>query len=132
MVMNNLEVQPEDKPANLSQPEREIKTVSCCLLSLVQSLGFDERKKRLNPAKLIDGDLIRDGSGCWISGFTVNVGDASIFIAELWGLKCGLRLCNSCFYQWTRRMPIIMPQMSLSAISWDMLDEPPSPLPELE
>ncbi|GKV05100.1 hypothetical protein SLEP1_g17144 [Rubroshorea leprosula] len=41
------------------------------------------------------GGLIRDSAGCWISGFTVNVGDASIFIAELWGLREGLRLCKS-------------------------------------
>ncbi|GLT96250.1 hypothetical protein SLE2022_138910 [Rubroshorea leprosula] len=41
------------------------------------------------------GGLIGDSTGCWISGFTVNVGDASIFIAELWGLREGLRLCKS-------------------------------------
>lgn len=41
------------------------------------------------------GGLIRDSLGCWISSFTVNVGDASIFIVELWGLREGLRLCKS-------------------------------------
>ncbi|GLT50759.1 hypothetical protein SLA2020_242210 [Shorea laevis] len=41
------------------------------------------------------GGLIRDNFGSWISGFTVNVGYASIFIAELWGLREGLGLCQS-------------------------------------
>ncbi|GKV49295.1 hypothetical protein SLEP1_g56052 [Rubroshorea leprosula] len=41
------------------------------------------------------GGLIRDSLGDWISGFTVNVGSASIFIAELWGLREGLRLCKA-------------------------------------
>ncbi|GLT87021.1 hypothetical protein SLE2022_051250 [Rubroshorea leprosula] len=39
--------------------------------------------------------LIRDFLGNWISGFVVNVGCASIFIEELWGLKEGLMLCKS-------------------------------------
>ncbi|GLT90049.1 hypothetical protein SLE2022_080010 [Rubroshorea leprosula] len=41
------------------------------------------------------GGLIRDPTGNWVSGFIVNVGHASIFVAELWGLREGLRLCNS-------------------------------------
>ncbi|GLT29235.1 hypothetical protein SLA2020_041140 [Shorea laevis] len=41
------------------------------------------------------GGLIRDNSGNWVSGFTVNVGCTSILIAELWGLQDGLRLCQS-------------------------------------
>ncbi|GLU17744.1 hypothetical protein SLE2022_341000 [Rubroshorea leprosula] len=41
------------------------------------------------------GGLIRDFLGNWISGFVVNVGCASIFIAELWGLREGLKLCKS-------------------------------------
>ncbi|GKV35829.1 hypothetical protein SLEP1_g44040 [Rubroshorea leprosula] len=39
--------------------------------------------------------LIRDSVGNWVSGFIVNVGHTSIFVAELWGLREGLRLCKS-------------------------------------
>ncbi|GKV45487.1 hypothetical protein SLEP1_g52559 [Rubroshorea leprosula] len=41
------------------------------------------------------GGLIRDSSRGWVVGFTINVGCASIFIAELWGLREGLRRCKS-------------------------------------
>ncbi|GLT41648.1 hypothetical protein SLA2020_156950 [Shorea laevis] len=41
------------------------------------------------------GGLIRDSGGNWVSGFIVNVGHASIFVAELWGLREGLRLCKA-------------------------------------
>ncbi|GKV04202.1 hypothetical protein SLEP1_g16396 [Rubroshorea leprosula] len=40
------------------------------------------------------GGLIRDSLGNWLIGFTVNIGHASIFIAELWGMRAGLRLCR--------------------------------------
>ncbi|GKV09103.1 hypothetical protein SLEP1_g20649 [Rubroshorea leprosula] len=41
------------------------------------------------------GGWIRNSLGDWISGFSVNVGATTIFIAELWGLREGLRLCHS-------------------------------------
>ncbi|GLT96458.1 hypothetical protein SLE2022_140780 [Rubroshorea leprosula] len=43
---------------------------------------------------------IRDFLGNWIFGFVVNVGCASIFIAELWGLRKGLKLCKSPGIAW--------------------------------
>ncbi|GLU14821.1 hypothetical protein SLE2022_313680 [Rubroshorea leprosula] len=41
------------------------------------------------------GGLIRDTIGRWISGFIVNIGSASVLLAELWGLREGLRLCRA-------------------------------------
>ncbi|GLT60532.1 hypothetical protein SLA2020_332940 [Shorea laevis] len=41
------------------------------------------------------GGLIQDSLGDWISGFIVNVDSASMFIAKLWGLREGLRLCKA-------------------------------------
>ncbi|GLT46558.1 hypothetical protein SLA2020_203020 [Shorea laevis] len=41
------------------------------------------------------GGLIRDTVGHWISGFIVNIGSASVLLAELWGLREGLRLCRA-------------------------------------
>lgn len=41
------------------------------------------------------GGLIRDTEGCWVQGFMVNIGPATSFLAELWGLREGLRLCLS-------------------------------------
>ncbi|GLT50394.1 hypothetical protein SLA2020_238810 [Shorea laevis] len=41
------------------------------------------------------GGLIRNSLGSWLTGFTVNIGRASVFMAELWGLREGLRLCKA-------------------------------------
>ena len=39
------------------------------------------------------GRLIRDDSGHWIRGFSANIGITTSFMAELWALFYGLRLC---------------------------------------
>ncbi|GKV16725.1 hypothetical protein SLEP1_g27324 [Rubroshorea leprosula] len=41
------------------------------------------------------GGLVRDSAGRWVHGFVANIGKATNFIAELWGLKEGLLLCLS-------------------------------------
>lgn len=45
------------------------------------------------------GGVIRDSDANWIRGFTVNIGIASSFTAELWGLREGLRLCRELGFQ---------------------------------
>lgn len=40
------------------------------------------------------GGLLRDHRGNWIKGFTIKIGDADSFSAELWGLREGLRLAR--------------------------------------
>lgn len=39
------------------------------------------------------GGLIRDHEGNWLVGFTKKLGVCSPFIAELWGLYKGIKLC---------------------------------------
>ena len=39
------------------------------------------------------GGLIRDGNGTWLIGFARKIGTATSFLAELWALQDGLRLC---------------------------------------
>ena len=39
------------------------------------------------------GGLIRDGNGTWLIGFARKIGTATSFLAELWALWDGLRLC---------------------------------------
>ena len=41
------------------------------------------------------GGLVRDENGSWVFGFAKKIGKASSFIAELWALHDGLRLCLS-------------------------------------
>ncbi|GLT41963.1 hypothetical protein SLA2020_159880 [Shorea laevis] len=41
------------------------------------------------------GGLVCDLAGGWMHGFVSNIGKATNFIAELWGLKEGLLLCLS-------------------------------------
>lgn len=41
------------------------------------------------------GGVVRNHLGEWIQGFTANIGIASSFEAELWGLLYGLRLCRT-------------------------------------
>ncbi|TKY71900.1 Heat shock 70 kDa protein [Spatholobus suberectus] len=38
------------------------------------------------------GGLVRDSSGCFLGGFTVNLGVTSVALAELWGVVHGLKL----------------------------------------
>ena len=38
------------------------------------------------------GGVIRDSFGNWISGFSMNIGESSVIMAELWGLYQGLSL----------------------------------------
>ncbi|KAH9750393.1 putative ribonuclease H protein [Citrus sinensis] len=38
------------------------------------------------------GGIIRDSFGNWISGFSMNIGESSVIMAELWGLYQGLSL----------------------------------------
>ncbi|KAK2390756.1 heat shock 70 kDa protein [Trifolium repens] len=45
------------------------------------------------------GGLVRDYTGRWIYGFTKNLGTASAYMAELWGLHEGLLLARSCGVQ---------------------------------
>lgn len=40
------------------------------------------------------GGLLRDSSGTWLAGFSVNIGQAPSYLAELWGLFFGLQLCT--------------------------------------
>lgn len=40
------------------------------------------------------GGLIRDHRGCWILGFTVNIGITNNFNAKCWGLREGLRIAR--------------------------------------
>ena len=39
------------------------------------------------------GGLIRDGNGTWLIGFARKIRTATSFLAELWALRDGLRLC---------------------------------------
>ena len=39
------------------------------------------------------GGLIKDGNGSWIIEFARKIGTATSFLAELWALRDGLRLC---------------------------------------
>lgn len=41
------------------------------------------------------GGIIRNWGRDWVRGFFVNIGKASSFVAELWGLREGLRLCHT-------------------------------------
>ncbi|WCJ35671.1 DNAse I-like superfamily protein [Euphorbia peplus] len=45
-----------------------------------------------NPGPGSAGGLIRSTEGCWISGFTCNLGICTAVLAELWGLYFGLDL----------------------------------------
>ena len=48
-----------------------------------------------NPGIAGGGGLIRDDYGRWIVGFSRRIGVTSCFLAELWALRDGLRLCVS-------------------------------------
>ncbi|GLU17917.1 hypothetical protein SLE2022_342640 [Rubroshorea leprosula] len=41
------------------------------------------------------GGVLRDSTGAFIKGFSVNIGQASIFLAELWGCREDLILCKA-------------------------------------
>lgn len=41
------------------------------------------------------GGLVRRSGGSWVTGYLVNIGIATSFAAELWGLREGLKLCLS-------------------------------------
>ncbi|GKV35630.1 hypothetical protein SLEP1_g43875 [Rubroshorea leprosula] len=41
------------------------------------------------------GGLLQDSSGTFIQGFSVNIGQISVFLAELWGCREGLILCRN-------------------------------------
>ncbi|ONK72135.1 uncharacterized protein A4U43_C04F16120 [Asparagus officinalis] len=40
------------------------------------------------------GGLIRDSNGCWVQGFTLNIGHTDSLSAELWGVRAGLMLAK--------------------------------------
>ena len=40
------------------------------------------------------GGLIRNEHGEWLGGFSRSIGCSNSFMAELWGLRDGLNLCN--------------------------------------
>lgn len=54
-------------------------------------LNTDEAFKRSTGLGSAGG-LLRDNRGSWCWGFTINIGKVNSFIAELWGLREGLRL----------------------------------------
>ena len=47
-----------------------------------------------NPGLASAGGLLRNSDGSWISGFIRNIGIASSFAAELWGVRDGLLLAQ--------------------------------------
>lgn len=42
------------------------------------------------------GGIFRDEHGHWIKGLARTIGIINSFIAELWGLRDGLLICNNC------------------------------------
>ena len=48
-----------------------------------------------NPGLASCGGLLRDDHGNWIVGFARRIGTSTSFVAELWGLRDGLSLCNN-------------------------------------
>ena len=48
-----------------------------------------------NPGIASVGDLIRDSDGRWIRGFPHSIGTTNSLVAELWGLRDGLKLAHS-------------------------------------
>nr|KYP40685.1 Heat shock 70 kDa protein [Cajanus cajan] len=47
---------------------------------------------RIGCSKGACGGLVRDSSGCFLGGFSVNLGPTSVTLAELWGVVHGLKL----------------------------------------
>ena len=45
-----------------------------------------------NPGASSAGGLIRNDQGCWLKGFSANLGRSSNIAAELWAILLGLRL----------------------------------------
>lgn len=41
------------------------------------------------------GGVVRDSHGNWVTGFSRHIGITNSFVAELWGLRDGLLLCNN-------------------------------------
>ncbi|BFG29433.1 hypothetical protein CerSpe_157060 [Prunus speciosa] len=54
-------------------------------------LNVDGSRKNSNGA-IGAGGVIRDSTGDWVTGFTVNLGKGQILEAEIWGLFFGLKL----------------------------------------
>lgn len=48
-----------------------------------------------NPGIVGGGALIRDELGQWITGFSRRIGTASSFLAGLWALHDGLKICTA-------------------------------------
>ena len=48
-----------------------------------------------NPGLVGYGGLIRDDHGNWMAGFAKRIETCTSFVAELWGLRNGLTLCNN-------------------------------------
>ncbi|XP_019168955.1 PREDICTED: uncharacterized protein LOC109164864 [Ipomoea nil] len=46
------------------------------------------------------GGVLRDHEGAWLTGFTSKIGITSSFIAELWGLREGLKMARSWGVHW--------------------------------
>ena len=47
-----------------------------------------------NPGRVGCGGLIKNKHGEWLGGFSRSIGCSNSFMAELWGLRDGLNLCN--------------------------------------
>lgn len=48
-----------------------------------------------NPGLAGYGGIVRDEHGNWVAGFSKRIRITSSFVAELWGLRDGLTLCNN-------------------------------------
>lgn len=46
---------------------------------------------RKNPGEASAGGLIRTDQGCWVEGFSANIGKASNVAAELWAILLGIK-----------------------------------------
>lgn len=48
-----------------------------------------------SPGQASCGGIVRDSHGRWVFGFSKHIGITNSFVAELWGLRDELILCNN-------------------------------------
>lgn len=61
-----------------------------------------------NPGLASSGGVIRDESGNWCVGFSLNIGICSAPLAELWGVYYGLYLAWDIeFHEWSWRLILL-------------------------
>ncbi|KAL4292566.1 hypothetical protein AHAS_Ahas18G0040900 [Arachis hypogaea] len=63
-----------------------------------------------NPVVTGCGGLLRNEEGNWIAGFTHRIGDGTAFLAELWGVKNGLKLA------WTMGFKRVVVEIDSAAV----------------